>query len=61
MLDYRQRTIYYRLGTEIRSRAVGSGSDVLVQRIAVEPWRPMPFSMDWGFAWATGTTVNWRT
>ena len=61
MLDYRQRTIYYRLRTEIRARAIGNGSDVLVRRIPVEPWRPMLFSMDVGFAWATGTTLNWRS
>lgn len=61
MLDYRQRAIFYRLGTEVRSRAVGDGSDVLVRRIAIKPSEPMLFSMDWGLGWATGRTVSWRS
>jgi hypothetical protein len=61
MLDYRERAIVYRLGTEVRSRALGSGSDVLLQRIAIKPWQPMLFSLDWGAGWAKGANVNWRT
>jgi len=61
MLDYRQRAIYYRSGTLVRSRALGNGSDVLLQRIPVKPWQPMPFSVDWGTGWAQRVTVNWRS
>jgi hypothetical protein len=61
MLDYRQRAIYYRSGMLVRSRAVGNGSDVLLQRIPVKPWQPMPFSVDWGTGWAQRATVNWRS
>jgi hypothetical protein len=61
MLDYRQRAIYYRVGTEARARALGSGSDTLLQRIVIKPWQPMLFSVDWGAGWAKGGTVNWRT
>jgi hypothetical protein len=61
MLDYRQRTIVYRLATQARTRAVGSGADTLAQRFRLEPWQPMLLSLDWGYGWAKGTTVYWRT
>jgi hypothetical protein len=61
MLDYRERAIVYRRGTEVRSRAIGTGSDTLLVRVPIKPWQPMLFSLDWGAGWATGRTVNWRT
>ena len=61
MLDYRERTVVYRQGTQARARALGSGSDTLLQRIAIKPWQPMLFALDWGYGWAKGVTVNWRT
>ncbi len=62
MLDYRQRTIVYRKDTQARSRHVATGADRLLRVIPLKPWQPMPFSTDsWGSAWATGTTVSWRS
>jgi hypothetical protein len=61
MLDYRERTIVYRLGTQARTRALGSGADALLQRFAIKPWQPMLVSLDWGYGWAKGATVYWRT
>jgi hypothetical protein len=61
MLDYRQRAIVYRLGTEARARAVGNGSDVVLQQMQIKPWQPMLLSLDWGYGWAKGSTVYWRT
>jgi hypothetical protein len=61
MLDYRERAIVYRLRTEARSRALGNGSDVLLLQIAIKPWQPMLLSLDWGYGWAKGSTVYWRT
>jgi hypothetical protein len=61
MLDYRERAIVYRLGAQARSRAIGSRSDVLVQQFPLERWEPMLLSLDWGYGWAKGATVYWRT
>jgi hypothetical protein len=62
MLDYRQRAIVYRKGTQVRMRHIGTGADRLLRTIPVKPWQPMPFSTDsWGSAWATGATVSWRS
>lgn len=61
MLDYRQRSIVYRLGTEARSRWVGSGTDNLLQEFPIKRWQPMLISLDWGLGWAKGSTVYWRT
>lgn len=62
MLDYRQRTIVYRRGSQVRSRHVPSETDALVRVIAVKPWQPMPFATDTaGSAWASGRTVSFRS
>jgi hypothetical protein len=60
MLDYRQRAIYYRQGTQVRLRLIGTGGDSLLRVIPLRPWQPMLFSVDWGTGWAQGATVNWR-
>jgi hypothetical protein len=62
MLDYRQRAIVYRKGTQARMRHVATGADRLLRVIPLKPWQPMLFSTDsWGSAWATGRTVSWRS
>jgi hypothetical protein len=62
VLDYRQGTLVYRKGTEVRARVVSSGADSLLQVIAVKPWQTPPFSTDsLGSAWAKGATVSWRS
>lgn len=62
MLDYRQRAIVYRKGTQARMRHITTGADRLLRVIPITPWQPMPFSTDsWGSAWATGPTVSWRS
>lgn len=62
VLDYRQGTIVYRTGTQVRARVVSSGGDSLLQVIAVKPWQTPPFSTDsLGSAWAKGATVSWRS
>ena len=62
MLDYRQRTIVYRQGTQVRSRHITTGADRVLRVIPVKPWQTMPFSTDnWGSAWATGASVSWRS
>jgi len=62
MLDYRQGTVVYRSGTQVRARVVSSGADSLLQAVAVKPWQPLLFSTDsLGSAWARGATVNWRS
>lgn len=62
MLDYRQRGIVYRQGTQVRLRKVATGSDTLLQVIPVKPWQPILFSTDsGGVAWAKGATVSWRS
>jgi len=62
MLDYRQRAIVYRKGTQVRMRHISTGADRLLRAIAIKPWQPMPFSTDsWGSGWATGKAVSWRS
>jgi hypothetical protein len=62
MLDYRQRTIVYRRGVQVRSRKVLSEADALVRVIPVKSWQAMPFATDTaGSAWATGRTVSFRS
>jgi hypothetical protein len=62
MLDYRQGTIVYRQGTQVRARRVASGADTLLQVIARKPWEPMLFSTDsWGSGWARDRVVSWRS
>ena len=62
MLDYRQRAIVYRRGTQARMRHVSTGADALLQAFAVRPWQPILFSTDsWGAGWAKGATVGWRS
>ncbi len=62
MLDYRQRQIVYRKGTQVRMRHIATRADRLLRVIPVESWKPMPFSTDsWGSAWATGAAVSWRS
>ena len=61
MLDYRQRAIVYRKGSQVRSRHVATGADTLLQVIPLKPWQTMLFSTDsWGSAWAKGSAVSWR-
>jgi hypothetical protein len=61
VLDYRQGTVVYRKGTQVRALAVAGGADSLLQVIVVKPWQPLPFSTDTpGSAWAKGATVSWR-
>jgi len=62
MLDYRQGSIVYRKGTQVRSRKMSTGRDTLLRVIRVKPWQPMLFSTDaGGSAWATGRTVSFRS
>ena len=62
VLDYRQGTLVYRKGTQVRARVVSSGADSLLQVIPVKPWQTLPFSTDsLGSAWAKGATVSWRS
>jgi hypothetical protein len=62
MLDFRQRAIVYRKGTQARLRHIATGADTLLQVFALEPFQRMLFSTDsWGAAWAKGSTVSWRT
>ncbi len=62
MLDYRQGTVVYRKGTQVRARVVSTGEDTLLQVIVLKPWQPLHFSTDsLGSAWARGTTVSWRS
>jgi hypothetical protein len=62
VLDYRQATIVYREGSQVRARVVPSGADSLLQVISVKPWQTLPFSTDsLGAAWAKGATVSWRS
>jgi hypothetical protein len=61
MLDYRERAIVYRLGAQARSRAIGSGLDALVQQFQLKRWESMLLSLDWGYGWAKGASVYWRT
>ena len=62
MLDYRQRAIVYRRGTQVRLRHVSTGADTLLQTFPVKPYQPTLFSTDsWGAAWAKGASVHWRS
>ena len=62
MLDYRQRAIVYRRGTQARLRHVSTGADTLLQTFQVKPFEPMLFSTDsWGAAWAKRAQVGWRS
>lgn len=62
MLDYRQGRIVYRQGSQVRARHVASGTDTLLQVIALKPWEPMLFSTDsWGSGWARDGVVSWRS
>jgi hypothetical protein len=62
MLDYRERTIVYRRGVQVRSRKVPSEAEALARVIPVKPWQSMPFATDTaGSAWASGRTVSFRS
>jgi len=62
MLDYRQRAIVYRKGTQARLRQITTGADSLLQTFAIKPWQPMLLSTDsWGAGWAKSRTVSWRS
>ncbi len=62
MVDYRQRAIVYRQGTQVRKRHIATGADTLLQVIPIKPYEPMLFSTDsWGAAWAKGAAVSWRS
>lgn len=61
MLDYRERTVFYRLGAELRSRGVGNDLDRPLHRFPIRSWQPMLFSIDLGEGWAVGAMLNWRT
>jgi hypothetical protein len=62
MLDYRQGSIVYRRGTQVRARRISTGEDTLLRVIRVKPWQTMPFATDpGGSAWADGRRVSWRS
>jgi hypothetical protein len=62
LLDYRQGSIVYRRGTQVRARQIATGDDTLLRVIPVKPWQTMPFATDTaGSAWSTGRTVSWRS
>lgn len=62
MLDYRQGTIVYRKGTQVRARRIATGVDSLLRVIAVKPWQTMPFATDaGGTTWADGRNVRYRS
>jgi hypothetical protein len=62
MLDYRQGSIVYRKGTQVRTRRVSTGKDTLLRVIGVKPWQAIPFSTDaGGSGWADGRRVSWRS
>jgi hypothetical protein len=43
-------------------RHISTGVDRLLRAIPIKPWQPMLFSTDsWGSAWATGSSVSWRS
>lgn len=64
MLDHAERTIFYRRGSELRSRSLATGSDRLLRTFAVRRWQPLLFAADGDVAaWATGRVVGsgaWR-
>ena len=62
LLDYRQRAIVYRKGTQVRLRHIATGADTLLQTFRVRPFQPTLFSTDsWGASWAKGANVHWRS
>ncbi len=62
MLDYRQGSIVYRKGTQVRVRRLATGKDTLLRVIPVKSWQVMPFSTDaGGSGWADGRRVSWRS
>jgi hypothetical protein len=62
MLDYRQGTIVYRKGTQVRARRIATGADSLLRVIAVKTWQTMPFATDaGGTTWADGRSVRYRS
>jgi hypothetical protein len=62
LLDYRQGSIVYRKGSQVRARQIATGTDTLLRVIPVKPWQTMPFATDTaGSAWSTGRTVTWRS
>lgn len=62
MLDYRQGTVVYRKGTQVRAVSAATGVDTLLQVVVVKPWQPIHFSTDGlGSAWARGNAVSWRS
>ena len=62
MLDYRQGSIVYRKGMQVRARKVATGDDTLLRVIGVKPWQAMPFATDaGGSAWADGRRVSFRS
>jgi len=61
MLDYRQGSVVYRRGVQVRARAIATGADMLLQTVVVKPWQPLHFSTDSrGSAWARGKAVSWH-
>jgi hypothetical protein len=62
MLDYRQGSIVYRKGTQVRARRIATGGDTLLRVVGVKPSEPMPFATDpGGSAWADGPRVSFRS
>jgi hypothetical protein len=62
MLDYRQATVVYRKGTQVRAVRMATGADTLLQVVVVKAWQPLHFSTDsLGSAWARGNAVSWRS
>jgi hypothetical protein len=62
LLDFRQGSIVYAKGSQVRSRHVTSGADSLLRIIPVRSWgRPLFATDAWGSAWASGSSVSWRS
>ena len=62
MLDFRQGQIVYAKGSRVRARHVASGADSLLRVIPVRSWETPLFATDaWGSAWASGSSVSWRS
>ena len=62
LLGFRQGQIVYAKGSQVRALRPATGEDVLLRTIPVRPWERPLFSTDaWGSAWASGTTVSWRS
>ena len=61
LLDFRQGRLVYAQGSQVRSRRVADGADMLLQVAPPAPPRPPLFATDaYGSAWAKGTAVSWR-